>query len=420
MAATASSIATTPLDRRAAPAPRPSIAAVAAALILLAAGILYLDIAYGWRQATLYALGGLAGLALYHASFGFTAAWRAFLIDARGAGLRAQMAMLALTTIVFVPLIVAGSMFGTPVVGAIAPAGLSVALGAFLFGIGMQLGGGCASGTLFAIGSGSTRLCVTFAFFVIGSIAATLHLPWWLALPSLGEIGLAEALGLWPALILQLALFAAIWWASRAWEMRRHGAILADPRGAASADHGRSFIARLAAGPWPIVAGAGALALVNIATLAVTGHPWSVTFAFALWGAKLFAALGIDVASWEFWTWPVPARSLTASVLADETTVMDIGIVLGALLAAGAAGRFRPERTIPLRPLLAAIIGGLMLGYGARLAFGCNIGALFSGVASGSLHGWLWLLTGLAGNYVGVKLRPGFALAVERSVAQRS
>ena len=50
------------------------------------------------------------------------------------------------------------------------------------------------------------------------------------------------------------------------------------------------------------------------------------------------------------------------------------------------------------------------MGYGARLAYGCNIGAYFSGIASGSLHGWLWLLAALAGNAVGVKLRPRFGL----------
>ena len=42
---------------------------------------------------------------------------------------------------------------------------------------------------------------------------------------------------------------------------------------------------------------------------------------------------------------------------------------------------------IPPLSLAAAVIGGLLLGYGARLAFGCNIGAFFSGVVSGSLHG---------------------------------
>ena len=61
------------------------------------------------------------------------------------------------------------------------------------------------------------------------------------------------------------------------------------------------------------------------------------------------------------------------------------------------------------------MFGGLLLGYGARLAYGCNIGAYFSGVASGSLHGWLWLVAAFAGSVVGTHLRPRFDMVVERT-----
>lgn len=107
------------------------------------------------------------------------------------------------------------------------------------------------------------------------------------------------------------------------------------------------------------------------------------------------------------------AAALEASVWSDITTVMNVGIMLGALAAAHLAGRFAPNFKIPLRSLLAAVIGGLMLGYGARLAFGCNIGAYFGGIASGSLHGWVWLVAAFAGNMFGVKLRPFFFGGVE-------
>lgn len=90
---------------------------------------------------------------------------------------------------------------------------------------------------------------------------------------------------------------------------------------------------------------------------------------------------------------------------------MDIGILLGAAAAAALTSRFVPQWRFPLRSLAAAVLGGLLMGYGARIAFGCNIGAFFSGVASTSLHGWLWLAAALAGSWIGVRLRPRFGLA---------
>ena len=89
---------------------------------------------------------------------------------------------------------------------------------------------------------------------------------------------------------------------------------------------------------------------------------------------------------------------------------MNVGLILGALLGAALAGRFAPRRRLTAGHVASAVIGGLLLGYGARLAFGCNIGALFSGIASGSVHGWLWLLAALPGAVLGARLRPLFGL----------
>ena len=120
--------------------------------------------------------------------------------------------------------------------------------------------------------------------------------------------------------------------------------------------------------------------------------------------------MGIPVATWEFWTWPAQAQALNSSVLLDTTSVMDFGIILGAGLAAALAGKFAPKAKIPLGSLLAAVAGGLLMGYGARLSFGCNIGALFSGIASGSLHGWLWFACAFVGSLAGIWARPLFGL----------
>lgn len=64
------------------------------AAIILLAGAAALATTISWRQGALYLLGGALGLTLYHALFGFTSAWRVFIADRRGAGLRAQMVCL--------------------------------------------------------------------------------------------------------------------------------------------------------------------------------------------------------------------------------------------------------------------------------------------------------------------------------------
>ena len=372
------------------------------AFVILVAGALFLQNTVGARQVLLLVVGAALGLTLYHAAFGFTSAWRVFINDRRGAGLRAQMVMLAVAVVLFFPALGAGTLFGQSVTGLVAPAGVSVVFGAFIFGIGMQLGGGCASGTLFTVGGGNARMLVTLLFFICGSLIATHHVDWWFALPSFPAVSIVKTFGVLPALVLSLTVFLLIALVTVRLEKRRHGQL---EQGVQSEHPG---LRRFLRGPWPLVWGAIGLALLNYATLALAGRPWGITSAFALWGAKVASGLGVDVASWAFWQMPGNAKALAAPVWEDITSVMDIGIVLGALLAAGLAGRFAPSLNIPLRSLIAAVIGGLMLGYGSRLAYGCNIGAYFSGIASGSLHGWLWLVAAFIGNSVGVRLRPWF------------
>ena len=381
------------------------IATAAAALLLGATG---LGLAVSWRQGVLLLLGGALGLTLYHALFGFTSAWRVFIVARRGAGLRAQMVMLAIAVVLFFPALAHGTLFGQAVHGEYGAVGVGMLTGAFLFGLGMQLGGGCASGTLYTAGGGNTRMLVTLAAFIAGSTVGALHLPWWTAQPNIGAVSLIDKLGWMPALALCLVVMALIYRLTITAEMRTHGQL--EPGARTSLTGAR----RLMQGPWPLLWGAVALAIGNFATLYLAGRPWGITSAFALWGSKIAMAFGADVASWPYWQ-GARAASLQQNVLYDVTSVMDFGIMLGALLAAGLAGKFHPTWRISSASLVAAIVGGLLLGYGARLAYGCNIGAYFSGIASGSLHGWCWFVAAFIGNILGTRLRPLFGLMVERT-----
>jgi len=364
---------------------------------------IYLALTFGWRQAALFLVGLGAGLVLYHAAFGFTSAWREIVNTGRGAGLRAQILMLAVTAIVFLPLLAEGQLWGIELRGSLRPLSLSVLVGAFLFGIGMQTGGGCASGTLFTVGGGSVRMLATLGTFILGSALGAYHLPAWEEVPGFAPISLQIEYGTLTALGSTFALLTFMWLASVVLERRRHDRVIS-----IRADGRQQAWLR---GPWPLVAGAAGLAAVNVATLVLAGRPWGVTSGFALWGSKLLAAGGLDVAAWPYWQSPAAAATLQSSVFANITSVMNFGIILGALIAAGLAGRFEPVWRVPARSLLAALAGGLLLGYGARIAYGCNIGAYFSGVASSSVHGWVWLVAAFAGSTLGTRLRPLFGLS---------
>jgi uncharacterized protein len=349
--------------------------------------------------AAVFLIGLLCGVTLYHAAFGFAGAYRSLIVRRDGAGVKAQLIMLALATALFAPVLAAGGVFGHEAAGATAPFGWQVAIGAFLFGIGMQLGSGCASGTLYALGGGNGRAIVTLVAFCAGGFWASLHMAAWQRLPDAGEIVLGEALG-WPAAVaLQLAALGALYALVRARER---------PVSATAPTQGSWR--RVLIGPWPLVAGAIVLALLNLAVLLVTGHPWTITWAFTLWGAKAAQAFGWDPSASALWSAPFARAALEAPILADETSAMDLGIVAGALLAAMLASRFAPSFSRSPGSLAAALIGGALMGYGARIAYGCNIGAFFSGVASTSLHGWLWIAAAFPGTWVGVRLRPVFGL----------
>ncbi len=355
---------------------------------------------FSLKQALLFLVGIVLGISLMHAMFGFTGGWRMYIRSQRSVGIRAQLILVACSSILFFP-VVAKVFPEINSHAALGQIGTSVVVGAFLFGIGMQLGGGCGSGTLFTVGQGQTDMLITISFFIIGATIGSYHLPWWLALPNIGKVSLITELGWLPALVTQLVVLAVLYRYVSSREIKRHQKL---QDFSAKTKH-ENFIEQLVHGPWPIWWGVVGLTLFGFITLLMAGYPWSITFAFGLWGAKIWSALGGDVASWAYWSGGYPAKALNQSVLADITSVMNFGIILGAMLAAALAGKYAPEGKLKSKRVLTAIIGGLLLGYGARLAFGCNIGALLGGIASGSLHGWLWLIAAFTGGIVGVKIR---------------
>lgn len=154
----------------------------------------------------------------------------------------------------------------------------------------------------------------------------------------------------------------------------------------------------------PYVTGAILLSLFQIVTFATTGNPWGVSGVFANWGAWLFEGVGGSVDNWFYFSSPGAQATLNAGILNHAGTWRNFGIIIGALFATLMASGFKFKKIKSFKQVVAATLGGLLMGYGARIAFGCNIGALFSGIASLSLSGWVFAIFMFAGAVVGSKL----------------
>lgn len=391
-------------------APAPTAPGPVRRLPLIISGVLAIGVTgwvganHGAKFAALLVVGLLLGVTLFHSRFGFTSAWRQLIAVGNGSGLRAHTLLLG-TAASLVMLIAAGGvgLFGSSPTPSATPIGLPLFLGAALFAIGMQLGGACASGTLFAVGAGQSSVLITLLGFIAGSVIYTAAYPAFAVWPQVPGILLADHLGWFGSWVVTIAVLITIAVVSRRVQVRRNP----PPVDAVPTAHG---LARIIRGSWPMLAGAVVLAVLAGAVMLISGSIWGVTFAFALWGAKFLQLFGLEPQTWAFWQLPKNADALAASAWTDKTTLTNVGIMIGAAAAAAAAGAWKFKASIPPRTVLASLLGGMAMGIGARLASGCNIGAYLGGISTGNLSGWLWAVFALAGTWVGLKLRPLFGL----------
>ncbi|MBC7131675.1 MAG: YeeE/YedE family protein [Roseovarius sp.] len=363
----------------------PGPVARAAVLGLVAAAVFAVALFAGPRSGAVLLIGLGFGLTLEGFRFGFTGPWRRMILERDASGLLAQLLAIGIVACAALPLL---AVSGAELKGAHAPIGLAMIGGAFVFGAAMQIVLGCGSGTLVNAGSGNAVGAVALPFFAIGSFAGAYHLSWWTALGSLPVMALEGAGGLGVTL-LGLAAIAAL-----ALALGRRGS------------H------RLPARLWGALLVLAGLAILH---LMIAGQPWGVVYGLGLWVAKGVVVLGGDLSGSVFWSAPANAAQVEASLLLDITSLTDLGLIGGAALVVWwRGGLVLPAGALPARGWVAVIVAGLVLGYSSRLAFGCNIGAFFSGIATGSAHGWVWFAAAFAGSWVGIRLRPALGLEARR------
>ncbi|APT93010.1 membrane protein [Corynebacterium phocae] len=320
------------------------------------------------------AVGVVFGAVLQRGRFCVTGMMRDIFLNRTWRGMVALLILISVHSIGLTALVQLGVL--SPGVDEFAPIG--VILGGFIFGLGIILAGGCASGTWYRSAEGLVGSWIALLFY--GLSAAAMKYGFLHSLNSsakkwtLPVTTIPEALGIspWVFVALTVAGTFALW---------RHYAI--------KDAHTPSYALDA---PWyqrPLSANvAGAL-------IGVIG-----TVAFVLSAASgRNSGLGITTPSADI-------INFTATGDPDRVnwgTLLVIGLLLGAYLAAKATGEFRirvPDASTAVR----AIFGGSFMGVGAALAGGCTVGNGMVETSLFSFQGWVSLVFMTLGVGVGAKL----------------
>ncbi len=347
---------------------------------VLAAFFVVLALFVSIRQAVLLLVGVGMGAALSAGRFGFTTGWRQLIEQRDPRGVMGQLVLLALASAAALPLMGAFPELQA----ALGPPSVSLLVGAFIFGLTMQIADGCGSGTLYKAGLGIPLNMGILPFFAVGSFLGSVHLDPWLSLGQTQPLSLSALYGTESALVITWALLGALLVGARLWVGA--GRVWLDAR-------------------W--IWAAVALAVLATLNLLLAGQPWGVVYGFGLWAAKVSTAIGLfDPTANAFWSQAGHTQRLSQSVLLDVTSMTNLGILGGALWVS--AKDHVQTRALTAGQWAVGLLAGLLMGYSSRLAFGCNIGAMLSGISTGSLHGWLWLPLAFCGTLVGVRVRRHF------------
>lgn len=140
--------------------------------------------------------------------------------------------------------------------------------------------------------------------------------------------------------------------------------------------------------------------LLSALYFGITGTVWAVTGEFTRLGGHILQWFGVDVSEWAYFE----LISIEGTPISRTDGWIVIGMLVGALMMILISNSFKIRMPRQKRRLVQGFIGGIIAGFGARLAMGCNLAAFFTGVPQFSFHAWIFMLMTAIGTYFGVKV----------------
>ncbi|MBB6733710.1 selenium metabolism membrane protein YedE/FdhT [Cohnella zeiphila] len=149
--------------------------------------------------------------------------------------------------------------------------------------------------------------------------------------------------------------------------------------------------------PYLAMALAGVLSAVYFG---ITKTVWAVTGEFTRLGGHVMEWFGADVSDWGYFK----LIGMQGNPVTRTDGWIVWGMFAGALVMVLLNNNFKLRIPRQKRRWAQAFAGGIVAGFGARLALGCNLAAFFTGVPQFSLHSWIFMASTAIGTYLGVKL----------------
>ena len=310
-------------------------------------------------------IGILFGFALQRGRFCMNSAFRDILLMKDFTTFKAVAVALLVELVGFALMAMVGMI-------TLAPPGLILGaqiVGGFLFGIGMALAGGCASGITYRTGEGMVGAMSAVLGFSIAALATSSGIlkPWSGFFKQIGvfttadekSLTLANVFGL-PHYVVAfgLAILIIVIWIviARRNPEEKLPAVKA------------SLYDKIFKHGWPWMTSGIVIGLIGVASFPLSA------------ATKRNYPLGITAG------WENILKSLTTeeNLFANFGTLIIVGAVIGAAIAAILAKEFKLRAPVPA-VLLQTFLGGALMGFGSKTAGGCNIGHILSGVPQLSL-----------------------------------
>lgn len=151
---------------------------------------------------------------------------------------------------------------------------------------------------------------------------------------------------------------------------------------------------------WNPYVAIGIAGLLSALYFGITGTVWAVTGEFTRLGGHVLQWFGVDVSKWAYFE----LIGINGSPLNRTDGWIVIGMLVGALMMILLSSSFKIRIPNQKRRLVQGFIGGIIAGFGARLAMGCNLAAFFTGVPQFSFHAWIFMIMTAVGTFFGVKV----------------